>query len=429
MTKKKVLIITYYWPPSGGAGVQRWLKFIKYLPNYNWNPTVFTVRNGEYPVLDEALLKDVPEDINVIKGPIWEPYSFYKKITGRKKHDRINSSFLSQKRKKMVLFEKLSIWIRGNFFIPDARRFWIKPSIRILSKILEQNTFDAIISTGPPHSTHLIASTLAKRFSIPWLADFRDPWTNIDFYKDLMLSHWSDRKHRRLEKMVLSQADLVLTVGQTLAEELKELGSNNVHVVENGFDSKDLILQRPALDDKFTIAHIGSFTPSRNHKAFWIAISELIEEDNQFSKNFQLKLIGNIDFSVLESIKEFNLSSHLNHIPYLAHNLVVEQQMKSHLLLLLVNNTPNAKGIITGKIFEYMASSRPTLVIGPKDGDVSKIVKDCNAGEICDFSDVQHIKKYILDIFYKRVHYNPSVDAYSREKLTNKLSTLLHSIT
>nr|CBL87543.1 glycosyl transferase protein, family 1 [uncultured Flavobacteriia bacterium] len=195
MTKKKVLIITYYWPPSGGAGVQRWLKFIKYLPNYNWNPTVFTVRNGEYPVLDEVLLKDVPEHINVIKGPIWEPYSFYKKITGRKKYDRINSSFLSQKRKKMVLFEKLSIWIRGNFFIPDARRFWIKPSIRILSKILEQNTFDAIISTGPPHSTHLIASTLAKRFSIPWLADFRDPWTNIDFYKDLMLSHWADRKH------------------------------------------------------------------------------------------------------------------------------------------------------------------------------------------------------------------------------------------
>ena len=428
MTKKKVLIITYYWPPSGGAGVQRWLKFIKYLPKYHWNPTVFTVENGEYPVLDQDLLNDVPDNIQVIKAPIWEPYGFYKKITGRKKEDKINSGFLSEKKKKAVFLEKLSIWIRGNFFIPDARKFWIKPSIRMLSSYLKINKFDAIVSSGPPHSTHLIAQKIAKDFSIPWVADFRDPWTNIDFYKDLMLSSWADRKHRKLEKSVLLGADLILTVGDTLANELKLLGNENVHVVENGYDKKDLINEKLPLDEKFTIAHIGSFTPSRNHQSLWIALREILKEDELFANKFQLKLIGKVDYSVLDSIKKYHLESYLNHIPYLSHDLVIKQQMKSHLLLLMVNNTPNAKGIITGKVFEYMASSRPTLVIGPEDGDVSKIVQNCNAGITCEFNDIPKIKKQILDVFYNKINYTPSIDQYSREELTMKLSNLLNSI-
>ena len=374
MTKKKVLIITYYWPPSGGAGVQRWLKFVKYLPKYGWEPVIFTVDNGEYPSIDESLENDIPDGIEVIKSKIWEPYSFYKKFTGRKKDELINAGFLKE-RKKAFFLERLSVWVRGNFFIPDARKFWIKPSTRILSSYLKDNSIDVVISSGPPHSTHLIAKKITANYNLPWIADFRDPWTNIDFYNDLMLSKFADRKHKRLEKLVLSSADIILTVGKTLALELSQLGAKRVEVVENGYDKSDLnkgfTIQ---LDDKFSIAHIGTFSPSRNNETLWKALSELVKEDDFFSNKLELKLIGKIDYSVTESLKKYDLASFVNHIPYLSHDLVINQQMSSHLLLLMVNNTPNAKGIVTGKIFEYMASNRPTLVIGPSDGDVAEIV-------------------------------------------------------
>ena len=184
---KKVLIITYYWPPSGGAGVQRWLKFAKYLSDFGWEPIIYTVENGEYPVLDYDLLDEVPKGITVLKTPIWEPYSIYKKFTGRKKEDKINSGFLSEK-KNPKLLEKLSIWIRGNLFIPDARKFWIKPSVNFLTNYLIDNPVDIVVSSGPPHSSHIIALKLKEKNKLPWLADFRDPWTNIYYYKELLLN-------------------------------------------------------------------------------------------------------------------------------------------------------------------------------------------------------------------------------------------------
>lgn len=428
MTKKKVLIITYYWPPSGGAGVQRWLKFVKYLPKNGWEPVIFTVDNGEYPSIDESLENDIPDGIEVIKSKIWEPYSFYKKFTGRKKDELINAGFLKE-RKKAVFLERLSVWVRGNFFIPDARKFWIKPSTRILSSYLKDNSIDVVISSGPPHSTHLIAKNINVNYNLPWIADFRDPWTNIDFYNDLMLSKFADRKHKRLEKLVLSSADIILTVGKTLALELSQLGAKRVEVIENGYDKSDLnkgVINQ--LDDKFSIAHIGTFSPSRNNQTLWKALSELVKEDDFFSNKLELKLIGKIDYSVTESLKKYELESFVNHIPYLSHDLVINQQMSSHLLLLMVNNTPNAKGIVTGKIFEYMASNRPTLVIGPSDGDVAEIVSKCNAGVICDFDDIKKMKLSILDVFYKRQVNDPSIENYSREALTMRLSNMLNDI-
>jgi hypothetical protein len=196
---KKVLVITYYWPPSGGAGVQRWLKFVKYLPSLGWEPIIYTVENGEYPVLDDSLVNDLPSNIKVLKTKIWEPYIFYKRFTGRKKNDKINSGFLNNKKKNKIL-ESISVWIRGNLFIPDARKFWIKPSVNYLNNFIKDNPVDFIISSGPPHSTHLIALGIQKLNKIPWLADFRDPWTNIDFYKDLKLSKWADSKHKKIRK-------------------------------------------------------------------------------------------------------------------------------------------------------------------------------------------------------------------------------------
>jgi len=428
MSNKKVLIITYYWPPSGGAGVQRWLKFVKYLPQLGWEPIVYTAENGEYPVLDHQLIKEIPENIEVIKTPIWEPYSWYKKLSGRKQNDNINSGFLSENKKKSKLIESISVWVRGNLFIPDARKFWIKPSVKFLSNYLTENKIDAIISSGPPHSMHLIALVLKKKFNIPWIADFRDPWTNIDYYQDLKLSKRSDQKHKKLEKNVLLNADIALSVGKTLAKELQVLGSNNVQVIENGYDPEDFSLNKSALDEKFTIAHIGSFTPSRNHPILWESIKELIKENKEFSDHLQLKLIGKIDYSVKESIEENGLTEYVKFMAYLPHDQVIKEQTSSHILLLMVNNTPNAKGIVTGKVFEYMASCRPILVIGPKEGDLAQIINESNTGIVCDYNEKQKLKSTLLDLYNQKIKLVPTIEKYSRTQLTQKLSKLLNDI-
>ncbi|HKR06499.1 MAG TPA: glycosyl transferase family 1, partial [Bacteroidia bacterium] len=308
---KKVLIITYYWPPSGGAGVQRWLKFAKYLREFGWEPVVYTPSNPENPVEDSSLFKDIPANLEVIKTPIWEPYGFYKKFVGRKKEEKINTGFLSEK-KKTGFTEKVSVWLRGNFFIPDARKFWIKPSINFLSKYLTENKIDFIVSTGPPHSMHLIALGLKKKFNIPWLADFRDPWTNIDYYKDLMLSKSADKKHHQLEREVLANADLVVSIGNTMNEEfvrsqlqVDSAQLKKFHVITNGYDEEDLINNGVALDKKFSIAHIGTLVRSRNPEALWKSLSDLITSNSNFESDLEIRLVGKVDASVMELIEKY----------------------------------------------------------------------------------------------------------------------------
>ena len=425
---KKVLIITYYWPPSGGAGVQRWLKFVKYLQEFGWEPIVYTPENAEMPSLDNSLIKDVPEGVEVLKTPIWEPYDAYKKLVGQKKEEKINSGFLSEN-KKPKRTEKLAVWVRGNFFIPDARKFWIKPSVKYLKNYLKENPVDAIVSTGPPHSMHLIAKELKKSLNVKWLADFRDPWTNIDFYKDLMLSNAADKKHKRLEKEVLQEADVVLSVGATLGKELTDLGAKRSEVITNGYDIEKN-LEEVALDEKFSIAHIGTMTKSRNPEVLWKVLSMLIDNNEVFKNRLEIKLVGKVDISVMESIEKFNLLDYVRKIEYLPHDEVIIEQRKSHLLLLVVNDTPNAKGILTGKFFEYMSSGRPTLCIGPNDGDVAEIIRETEAGSVFESKDGEALKQYILKSFEGKIAFktNSSVEKYSRKQLTKKLVSILDSI-
>ena len=425
---KRVLIITYYWPPSGGAGVQRWLKFVKYLRSFNWEPIVFTVENGEFPVLDFDLIKEIPDGVEVLKVPAWEPYKIYKLFSGKNKNDGINSGFLSEK-KGSGFIESLSKWIRGNLFIPDARKFWIKPANQFLNQYLQNNPVDVIISSGPPHSTHLIALSLKKKFQIPWMSDFRDPWTNIDFYKDLKLTKTADQKHKKLENDVLVQSDIVLTIGRQLSNELKTLGAKRVEIIENGFDPQDFLEDKNyELDEKFSIAHIGSFTPSRNHMVLWKALSQLVNEKEEFKSKLEIKLIGKVDYSVLESIKDFGLETYLKKIDYVSHNEVIKHQKSSKLLLLMVNNTPNAKGIVTGKVFEYMASKRPILAIGPKDGDLGEILSKTSSGLVCDYENVENLSSTIWSIFKDDIKFENNIAPYSRIELTEKLVSLLNEL-
>jgi glycosyltransferase involved in cell wall biosynthesis len=429
---KKVLIVTYYWPPAGGSAVFRWLKFAKYLREFGWEPIIYTAQNGEYSEIDLTNDKDIPTGLTVLKQPIWEPYMFYKKFIGQKKTEKVNVGFLTE-RKKPKLAEKIAVWIRGNFFIPDARRFWIKPSVKFLSGYLKNNPVDAVISSGPPHSMHLIALQLKKKFNIPWVADFRDPWTNIDYYPELLLSSLADHKHHRLEKKVITTADCVVTVGSKMTEEFQAMGARRVETITNGFDTADYDNRPVELDKDFTIAHFGTINKARNPIVLWDALVELLIENPEFEKHLKLKFVGRLDASVIDSLQKYNLLDFLEKTDFVPHDEVVVKERQSQNLLLLINNTLNAEGILTGKFFEYLAANRPIIAIGPTKGDVASILNDSQAGRISGFADVQGLKQVLIQNFnlylQNKLEVNTgNINAYSRFELTRKLSGILNSL-
>ena len=429
---KKVLIISYYWPPSGGAGVQRWLKFVKYLRDFGWEPIVYCPENPEYPETDSSLFKDIPAGLEVLKHPIWEPYQAYKKLLGQKKEDKINAAFLSEKKKNKFL-EDFSVWIRGNFFIPDARKFWIRPSVRFLGKYLKEHPVEVVISTGPPHSMHMIAMQLAENGNIPWLADFRDPWTNIDFYKDLKLTPGADRKHHKLEMQVLRQASVVTVISNTMSEDFSKLFQRSYEVITNGYDSADIPDIPVVPDEKFSIAHIGTLVSSRNPETLWQALKILLTTHPDLSRDLELKLVGKVDLTVTESLEHHGLSRFVRRVEYMPHDEVVKCQQESQVLLLIINNTPNSKMILTGKFFEYMAAQRPILCLGPTDGDAARILNETQTGLIAEFGDVETMKAHVLQYFEAFQKGNlraggRGLEKYSRKALTQKLAQVLDHI-
>ena len=429
---KRVLIITYYWPPSGGAGVQRWLKFAKYLRDFGWEPVIYTPENPEYPEADESLFKDIPSGIEVIKKPIWEPYNAYKRFIGQKKEEKIQAGFLSVK-KKNPLIENISVWIRGNLFIPDARKFWIKPSIRFLLKYLAEYPVDAMVSTGPPHSMHLIALELKNKLNIPWLADFRDPWTGIDFYHQLRLTNQADKKHHRLEKEVLSKADRVTIVSWNWALDFNQLFPRHYDVITNGYDPDDFIIPDQKVAKTFELTHIGSLNKDRNPELLWKVLAEICSENASFRDDLKLRFIGKCDVSLFQCLEKYQLLSLTEKIEYMPHEEVLKESAGSQVLLLLLNNTPNVMGIVPGKIFEYLATRRPVFCIGQTEGDSARIIREARAGITCNFDDKTSMKNALLELYgrYKQgslQNQEGEIDSFSRKDLTEKISSLLNEL-
>ncbi len=372
---KRVLIITYYWPPNGGAGVQRWLKMAKYLPQHGWQPVVYTPENPEIITSDTGLLKEVPAEAEIIKRPITEPYTLYKRLTGRKADEKVHLGFLNEGKKKKSWREDLAVWIRGNAFIPDARVWWVRPSVKFLKGYLRVHPVDAIVSTGPPHSMHLIALGLKKEFpTLRWIADWRDPWTNIDFYDQLKLTAWADRKHHRLERAVIEKADVNVAVGWTMAEELNALGSRRTEVITNGFDPDDVPSPPVPVDEAYSLVHVGNMTASRDIPQLWPVLSDLCRADADFAKKFRLRFVGPVDHGVLASIAKAGLADKVERIGSVDHAQAMREMQRARVLLLSVNDTANAKGVLTSKVFEYLAVGRPILAFGPKDGDVARVL-------------------------------------------------------
>ena len=430
---KKVLIITYYWPPSGGAGVQRWLKFVKYLRQFGWEPVIYTPSNPGFPISDDTLAKDIPEDIEVIRTPIWEPYGFYKKIFRKESTPKIESGSLGNK-KSFGIIGRLSVWIRGNLFIPDARRFWIKPSVKFLKKYLAVHPADVIVSTGPPHSMHLIALKLKECLDIPWLADFRDPWTDIDYYQEMMVSAFADHKHKKLEFKTITSCDAMVVVSRAMKENYEKMGAGNVHLITNGFDPADMVTGEVIPDAKFSVSHIGSLPPSFNLSGLWQVLSEMAESVPNFRENLEIKLVGNVDNCIIEDISRLKLDKQLTLPGYIAHDKVPLLMKQSAVLLLVINqNSPNARGILTGKIFEYLASGRPILAIGPTDGDLAKILNESEAGVIARYEDCDRLKEIVMNMYDKYLLNNlinnaKGVESYTRKNLTGQLADVLDNL-
>jgi glycosyltransferase involved in cell wall biosynthesis len=405
---------------------------VKYLRDFGWEPIVFTVKNGEYPETDATLLAEIPQGVSVIRRPILEPYTFYKLFKGTKKNTKITPNFFTQKNEGFV--QNLAIFIRSNFFIPDARMWWIKPSIAYLKKYLQNHPVDAIISTGPPHSLHLIAQGVKKEFDLPWLADFRDPWTNIDYFSKLTLLPFAKEKHKRLEKEVLSESDRVVTVSPTWARELAQLGERHVDVITNGFDESDFASKSHHLDDKFTIVHPGMFSKARNHEAFWQAISELVQENSFFAKDLSIRFYGITDISVLESARKYGLEPYISIGNYVPHDEIVGIMSSAWVLLLSVHDSPNLQGFVPGKLFEYLASKRPIFCIGPENGDSAAIIKETKSGLVAGFKDKTKMKINLMVLFSDFVNGikdqgGQHLEKYSRKTLTGKLATLLNEMT
>ncbi|TAE53672.1 MAG: glycosyl transferase family 1 [Bacteroidetes bacterium] len=427
---KKFLLITYYWPPSGGAGVQRCLKLVKYARDFGWEPVVYTALDAAYPITDPSLEQDVPPEVEVIRGPIWEPYEWYKRFTGKKKDEAVYSGFLNED-KKPSLTERLSIWVRGNFFIPDARRFWIGPSVKLLADYLKQHPVDAIISSGPPHSVHLIARGLKRQLGIPWVADFRDPWTNIDFYDQLGLSSWADRIHHRQEASVMREADQIVTVSWTWAKEFEALGAKAVPVITNGFDEADFAFEKPPLETKFVFSHIGYLNADRNPPLLWQAFGELCREIPGLQDDLVLRFIGKTDHITYRQIEAQGLADNLERIAYLPHSEVLSWTCRSQALLLLVNDVPNVMGHIPGKTYEYIGSRRPVLAIGPEEADFARVIRETNSGVVCGFTDLEKMKREILRMYrqWKKGELSTGdatgVSRYSRRTATGGMMEVL----
>ncbi|MCG8411829.1 MAG: glycosyltransferase family 4 protein [Bacteroidales bacterium] len=430
MRNRTVLIISYYWPSSGGGGVQRWLKFAKYLPQNNWNVHVLVPKNADYPSYDPSLEKDIPNSVTVHKCRIWEPYNLFRVFTNREKGSKVNAGQFFDVGKQS-LKDKIALWIRGNFLIPDPRVFWKYFAYKKGKKLIPSINPDIIITTGPPHSVHLIGLAIKKRFNLPWIADFRDPWSQLDILEKCYSSRLAIGMQKRLESKVLRSADTVLTVSSTWGAELTELGSVRTEVITNGFDQEDFKNYESKRNEKFRIVHTGIITSLRNPEAFWETLNEICAENELFRDKLDLFFIGNLDPGVKNSVTQYRyLANKFNYSGYVTHDKVICEYETSELLLVLLNKSKNALGHIPGKIFEYLATNKPILALGPTQGDAAKIIG--NHGATCDFDDKNAIKQYVLKVwenYIKKENYTfDSAMKYSRQNLTKELSGIMQDM-
>ena len=422
---KKILIIVYYFPPSGGSGVQRWLKFIKYLPGFGWEPTVITTKNGDYPSIDQSLLEEIPGNIKIIRTKTPTFGSLFHKLN--KKTSEIPYGSLETSSADSMI-KKISIWLRLNFVIPDARKIWNNHAFKAAREELLSNKYDYIVTTGPPHSTHLIVLKLKQNFKVKWLADFRDPWTKMGYLRNVRRWKITEKSDQKLEKNVIKKCDILLAAHQKI---LADFGNEEkMHLLTNGFDHEDFEkISKEKRSDYFNINYFGTIAREANPLPVLRAV-DLLNKDG--SKNIRLNFWGNMDQKVQVELQKEDKNGLIRFHSYTTHKETVRLMVNSSVLLLTINNVPNNKGIIPGKIFEYIGSQVPILGIGPEDGETAKILVETESGKMFSYRKIEKMKEYLQSIYDKwkndeDISRSKNFLQYSRKNLTKKLVSIIEN--
>ena len=439
MFMKRVLIISYYWPPTGGSGVQRWVKFAKYLPAEGWQPVIYTPENPEQLAVDASLEAEVPTEAEIIRRRIVEPYEMYKKLLRKSGHSKEAVEVNPVNAQNKSFLQKVAMWIRGNFFRPDPRCLWIRPSVRFLKKYLKEHPVDLIVSTGPPQSMHMIGRKLAKETGLPWIADFRDPWTKIFYFKHLSMTCATERWHHKMEKKVLDDATAVVAVSPLVQQDFQAMTQTPVDLITNGFDECDFH-QEPfkmaegGPQQLFTITHTGLFAADGNPTVLWEVLAEKCRTCEEFRKSLRINLIGKTDEQIIKAAHDAGLGDNVYDLGYQHHARAVDEQRKASLLILPLRKEPEYKAVLPGKLFEYMASYRPILGIGQPDGAMSMILDSTKTGVVFDWEDKVAIAKYIDECWEKHLEGSLRVEGsdisqFTRRNLTRRMAQLFEEVT
>ena len=431
---KRVLIISYYWPPTGGSGVQRWVKFAKYLPSEGWQPVIYTPENPEQLAVDASLESEVPAEAEIIRTRIIEPYTLYKNLLRRSGHSKEAVEVNPVNAQNKSLLQKAAMWVRGNLFRPDPRCMWIGPSVRFLKKYLSEHPVDLIVSTGPPQSMHMIGLKLSRQTGLPWIADFRDPWTRIFYFKHLAMTAATEKWHQKMEKKVLDKASVVVAVSPLVQREFQEMTDTPVELITNGFDECDFSDQKyeeafggPEKD--FVITHTGLFAADGNPTVLWDVLSEKCSTDPLFRKHLKIKLIGKTDEQIIKALKDRGLGEMLEDMGYQPHNIAVQQQRQASLLILPLRKEPEYKAVLPGKLFEYLASWRPILGIGQPDGAMAMILDKTRTGKVLDWNDRKATAEFIDSCWQdhlsgKLTVKDADLSQFTRRSLTRAMASL-----
>ncbi len=394
---KRLLVVTYYWPPSGGVGVSRWLKMTKYLARMGHQITVITPANPSFELRDESLEKDVHSSIKVIRRKIWEPLEIFHFLSGGKNRGKVKQGLVLEDGKKSRV-KKLFIWIRGNLFIPDPKIFWVKPTAAFITKYLKKNPHDVIITTGPPHSMHLIGSKVKQKTGIRWIADFRDPWSDWDVLENLMVSATAIRRHKKFERKVLQKADIVTTVSPSWQEMLSEkISQKKVELIYNGYDEEDFDRSARQKPDRFLLCHYGILNQLRNPIPFFDAVSQLIDEVPELGDYLFIDLAGPVGESYIQYLNQHpQLSDKYVYTNYIPYEETIRRLQDAALPLVFLNQRENRSGNIPVKFFDYLGLNCKMLVLGSSESsDLAEIVRKYNLGYYSDIHDIEQVKAMV----------------------------------
>jgi len=433
---KKVLIVTYYFPPSGGPGVQRVVKFVKYLPEFGWQPVVLTVQDADFPARDESLLAEIPQHAAVYRTKIFEPYRLYRTLTGKPADAAVDVENIPQANRKRSVAESIAEFVRATFFIPDARIGWYPYAVPAGLEIIRREKIDAIYSSSPPYTTAVIARKLHRSTKLPWIAGFRDPWTG---FLSTPERWWIPRRvDRRLEASVFEDADIIEAawkgILKDIADKMPRINRQKLAYLPNGFDADDY----PKLDlrrnERFTVSYTGSMYGKRNPKTFLQALEELVAERKVDAARIRLKFIGRLGTEVQEMLRASSLRDSIEIIPYLPHSDSVKELLQSDALLLVVDEAAGSEGIVPGKVFEYIGAQRPIIALAP-EGAIAELMRETRSGFTAPNQDVPAIKSAFVECYlnflYDRSKFQPDREAvkrYDRREITRQLAALLDAL-